>query len=174
MAAFADEISSLQDMRHLLPISDIQKIFKRALCYHRRQFLPWSITQKFKARLVARGDMLKIILDPDTYAGTVSTNTLRLLLSLVAEHELDLVSHDIKTAFLYPDLKPTENIYLRRPNGVTDDVMPSIVKLKKCLMDSIKRRNSLMNIYHQDYWLWDSCVACPMQKCLLSRVAASR
>ena len=51
---------------------------------------------------------------------------------LVAEHDMDLVSNDIKTAFLYSDLKPTEDIYLRHPNGVTDDIMSSIVQFKKC------------------------------------------
>ena len=77
--------------------------------------------------------MLKNILDQDTYAGTVKTDTLRLLLSLAAKHDMDLISHDIKTAFLYSDLETDENIYLRRPNGVTDDVMPPIVQLQKCL-----------------------------------------
>ena len=74
--------------------------------------------------------MLKNILDPDTFAGTVRSDTLRLLLSLAAEHDMDLVSHDIKTAFLYSELKPDEHIYLRCPNGVTDDVMPPIVQLE--------------------------------------------
>ena len=87
----------------------------------------------FKARLVARGDMLKNIYDPDTFSGPVRADTLRLILSLAAEHYLDLVSHDIKTAFLYSDLKPEENIHLRRPAGVTDDITLLIVQLKKCL-----------------------------------------
>ena len=96
-------------------------------------FNPDGSFKKFKARLVARGDMLKNVYDADTYAGTVRADTLRLLLSLAAEHDLYLVSHDIKTAFLYSDLKPDEHIFLRRPTGVTDDVMPAIVELKKCL-----------------------------------------
>ena len=77
--------------------------------------------------------MLKNILDPDTFAGIVRSDTLRLLLSLAAEHDMDLISHDIKTAFLYSDLKADENIYLRRPSGGTDEVMPPIVQLQKCL-----------------------------------------
>jgi hypothetical protein len=44
-----------------------------------------------------------------------------------------LVAHDIKTAFLYPSLKADENIYTRRPSGVSDDVMPPIVQLLKYL-----------------------------------------
>jgi hypothetical protein len=55
------------------------------------------------------------------------------LFSVAASLDLDLVSHDIKTAFLYPSLKENEDIYLRRPTVATDDVMPPIVKLLKCL-----------------------------------------
>ena len=89
--------------------------------------------KKFKARLVARGDMLKNLHDPDTYAGTVHSDTLRLFFSVAASLDLDLVSHDIKTAFLYPSLKENEDIYLRRPAGATDEIMPPIVKLLKCV-----------------------------------------
>ena len=60
--------------------------------------------------------------------GTVRADRLRLLLSLAAEDDLDLVSHDIKTAFLYPDSKFNIDIYLLRPNGGTDDIMPAIVQ----------------------------------------------
>ena len=59
---------------------------------------------KFKARLVAKDDMLKNILDPAAFAGTVRADALHLILSLAAKHDLDLVLHDIKTAFLYSDL----------------------------------------------------------------------
>jgi hypothetical protein len=91
--------------------------------------------KKFKARLVARGDMFKTLHDPDTYVGSVHSDTLRLFFSIATTLDLDLnlASHDIKTAFLYPSLKENEDIYLRCPAGVTDDVMLPIVKLLKCL-----------------------------------------
>ena len=59
--------------------------------------------------------MVKSLLDSDSYAVTVRADTLRLLLSLTAEHDLDLASHDIKTTFLYFGLKPDTIIYIRRP-----------------------------------------------------------
>ena len=58
--------------------------------------IPDVAFKKFKARLVAKGDMLKNIRYPSTLSCT-----LRLLISLAAEHYLDLVFHDIKTVFLY-------------------------------------------------------------------------
>ena len=138
MQAFSDEITSLKDMKtfteYLGNSSDIPKgslLSSKAI--FSVVFNPDGSFKKFKARLVARGDMLKNIFDQDTYAGTVRYDTLRLLFSLVAEKDLDLVSHDVKTAFLYPSLKPEEFIYLRRPNGADDNIMPAIVKLQKCL-----------------------------------------
>ena len=83
--------------------------------------------------MLARGDQLKTIFDPDTYAGTVSSPTLRLLLAVAAEDDLDLVSNDIKFAFLYSSLKPEELIFLKRPSGASDDIMPHVVQLVKCL-----------------------------------------
>ena len=114
---------------------------------------PDDTFKKFKARLVARGDMLKNKLDPDTYAGTVRADTLRPLLSLAAEHDLDLVSHDIKTAFLYSDLKANEDIYLHRPIGVTDEIMPAIVQLKKCCTDFCMLVSTLMIIFSLGFLL---------------------
>ena len=73
-----------------------------------KSYIHYGVFKKFKARLVSRGYMLKNILDLNAYAGTICLDTLSLLLSLAAEHDLDLVSHDIKTAFLYSELKPNE------------------------------------------------------------------
>ena len=53
-------------------------------------YRPDGTYNKFKARLIARGVMLKTILDSDNYNGTVHTDTLRLL-SLAAEHDLAVV-----------------------------------------------------------------------------------
>jgi hypothetical protein len=54
-----------------------------------------------------------------------------LIFFLAAQYDLELESLDIKTAFLYSFLR--EDIYLKRPKGVGDDLMPPIVKLNKCL-----------------------------------------
>ena len=133
-----EEISSLKTMKMFVEFlgkpADIPKgslLSSKAIISI--VYNPDGSFKKFKARLVARGDILKNIYDPDTFAGTVRADTLRLILSLAAEHALDFVSHDIKTAFLYSDLKPEENIYIRRPAGVSDDIMPYNVQLKKCL-----------------------------------------
>jgi hypothetical protein len=136
--AFAAEVQSLKDMKTFTEfLGDPGDIAKGSLLSSKAIFSivynPDGTFKKYKARLVARGDMLKNLLNPDTYAGTAHSDTLRLFFSVAATRDLDLVSHDIKTAFLYPSLKENEDIYLRRPTGATDDIMPPIVKLLKCL-----------------------------------------
>ena len=55
-----------------------------------------------------------------------------MVLAIAAEMDLELECVDIKTAFLYGDLK-SEVIYMRRPPGLTDEDMPAIVMLRKCI-----------------------------------------
>ena len=138
MRAFAEEIASLRSMKTFTEFfGDPKSIPKGSLLSSKAIFTivynPDGTFKKFKARLVARGDQLKNLYDPDTYAGTVRSDTLRLFFSVVASQDLDLTTHDVKTAFLHPELKLGEDIYLRRPPGASDDVMPAIVKLQKCL-----------------------------------------
>ena len=92
-------------------------------------FNPDGTFKKYKARLVARGDMLKSK-STDTYSGTDSSQATRFSLGIIAEHDLDLRSFDVKTAFLYTRLNEvSEGIYIRRPKGFSGTEMPAIVRL---------------------------------------------
>ena len=54
----------------------------------------------------------------DTYSGTVLSQASCLLLGIIAEHDLDLWSFDVKTAFIYTRLNEfSEGIYMRRLKG---------------------------------------------------------
>jgi hypothetical protein len=52
-----------------------------------------------------------------------------MIFAIAAQEDLHLASIDIKTAFLYSPM--TETVFLRRPKGVSDDMMPEYVHLKK-------------------------------------------
>ena len=81
-----------------------------------------------KARLVARGCQQKNVLDYKDRS-VIHANSLRILLSIAATANLDLLSFDIKSAFLYGDLE--EVIYMRLPEDF--ETKGKICKLRKAL-----------------------------------------
>jgi hypothetical protein len=94
---------------------------------------PDGTLKKFKCRLVIRGDKWYDIYEMDTYASTVKSETVRICLAIAATEDMEMESVDVKAAFLNSPLKDEEIIYMRRPPGLTDEHMPKIVRLKKCI-----------------------------------------
>ena len=138
-AALSSELHSLISMGVYNPHEyiDIKSIDPKLIIPSKivlaKVFEPNGKFKKYKIRIVGRGDRYDIDLDIPTYAGTVSSESLRLLIALSAEHDLEMESIDVKTAFLYPPLDDTEVIYMRRPKGLTDADMPPIIRLRKCI-----------------------------------------
>ncbi|KAI0996955.1 hypothetical protein K3495_g11229 [Podosphaera aphanis] len=76
-----------------------------------------GITERFKARLVARGFSQEYGVDyTETFAPTVRMDTLRLFLAIIARNDLECSHFDIKSAFTEAKLK--EQIFLSPPEGV--------------------------------------------------------
>ena len=66
----------------------------------------------------------------DTYSGTVSSQAARLLLGIIAKHDLDIRYFDVKTAVLFTRLsKFSEGIYMRRSKSFFNAEMPNIALL---------------------------------------------
>ncbi|KAH9669389.1 Integrase catalytic domain-containing protein [Citrus sinensis] len=77
---------------------------------------PNQSTSRYKARLVAKGFAQKEGIDyNEVFSPVVKHTSIRILLALVAEYELELAQLDIKTAFLHRDLE--EEIYMIQPCG---------------------------------------------------------
>jgi hypothetical protein len=77
---------------------------------------PDGSIDRFKARLVAKGFSQSAGLDyGETYAPVASTNNIRMLLSIAAVTDAEIIQYDIKTAFLYGTLQ--EEIYMDQPKG---------------------------------------------------------
>ncbi len=75
-----------------------------------------GVDPRWKARLVACGyDQLYGVDYLATYSPVVKHHSIRLVLAIVAAFDLEMVQLDIKTAFLYGELK--ETIYMRQPEG---------------------------------------------------------
>ena len=135
MSALDDDVSSLWNMSTWKFFSgDLKSIPPGRLIGSKVIFdIVYNSDETFKkviARTVARRDQLKS-LDSDNFAGTVKSETMRILLAVVAEEDLDHDSLDVKTAFLYPPLKSDDRTWLRRPRGLTDEHMPQVVELLK-------------------------------------------
>ncbi|GJS37168.1 transposable element [Tanacetum coccineum] len=78
--------------------------------------LPGSNIIRFKARLVAKGYSQKEGIDyNEIFSPVIRHTSIRVLLSLVAHHDLELEQLDVKTAFLHGDLE--EEIYMSQPEG---------------------------------------------------------
>ena len=75
-----------------------------------------NIPERYKSRLVAKGYTQKKSLDyKETFSPVVKNSSLRVIFSLVAAHDLDIIQLDIKTAFLNGDLE--EELYMEQPEG---------------------------------------------------------
>ena len=71
---------------------------------------------KYKARLVAKGYKQKESLDFfDTYSPVTRITSIRMLIAIVALHNLEIHQMDVKIAFLNGDLN--EEIYMDQPEG---------------------------------------------------------
>lgn len=141
LIALSTEFQSMRDndvFKHVLvdkSTIDPKRIVPSKLIFDTR-FNPDGTFKKYKCRLVARGDVLarNRIYDPDdNYAGTVKSESVRLILNLVASKDLCIRSVDVVTAFLKPTLRPDDPIYMRRPPELSEEFMPEIVELNKAI-----------------------------------------
>ena len=88
---------------------------------------------RYKARLVAKGFRQQEGIDfEEIFSPVVKMTTLRCVLALAAQFDMELVQMDVKTVFLHGDLQ--EEIYMQQPEGFEEKGKEGLVcKLKKSL-----------------------------------------
>jgi hypothetical protein len=79
---------------------------------------PDGLVKKFKARFCIRGDCQKEGIDYfETWAPVIQWTTVRTMLILATKLGLHSAQADITAAFVHARLKPTDEIYVRQPEG---------------------------------------------------------
>ena len=118
--ATAAEIRSLRSMGTWDPTEELNeaqmKISKVGMsrCVFTKKYHPDGTFDKYKCRVVFRGDRWYDLYSNKTYAGCVMSETVRLMLSIAACEDMELGCLDVKTAFLYGNVPPDQYIYMRR------------------------------------------------------------
>ncbi|CAA7029216.1 unnamed protein product [Microthlaspi erraticum] len=94
--------------------------------------------ERYKARLVARGFSQKEGIDyQEVFSPVVKHVSIRVLLTLVVNLDLELEQMDVKTAFLHGNLE--EDLYMYQPEGYVDEKQRDKVCLLKKSLYGLKQ-----------------------------------
>ncbi|CAK9810942.1 Copia protein [Anthophora plagiata] len=114
--AMAKEITTMNQLGvwKLVQRQEGIKMIKSRWVYSKKQTPGGDI--KYKARLVAVGCNQKLGINyEESFAPVIRLETARIMLSLAAIYKMKIKQFDVKSAYLYGDLK--EKVYMERPPG---------------------------------------------------------
>nr|GEZ04133.1 retrovirus-related Pol polyprotein from transposon TNT 1-94 [Tanacetum cinerariifolium] len=123
---------------------DVPITYSEAVRDSKKEKFPTQDDVRYKARLVAKGYAQKEGIDyNEVFSPVVKHASIRILLALVAQLDLELVQMDVKTTFLHGDLE--EEIYMVQPEGFKVDgkehEVYEIERLKTQLKSKIKMKD---------------------------------
>lgn len=134
--AMDDEMDSLlrNNTWQLVDKPEGRKSLGRKWLYKLKEISPGNEKVNYKARLVAKGYAQFEEVDfNEIYSPVVKHCSIRLLLTLVAQFDLELEQLDVKTTFLNGDLE--ETIYMDQPKGyITSENKDKVFLFEKISM----------------------------------------
>ncbi|KAL4271878.1 hypothetical protein GQ457_13G029750 [Hibiscus cannabinus] len=166
-SAMDEEMQSLQknntwDLAHL---PEGKRAIGCKWVFAKKDGSPSKKDVRYKARLVAKGYAQKEGIDyNEVFSPVVKHSSIRILLALVAQLNLELAQLDVKTAFLHGDLE--EEIYMTQPEGYKDaggkkwvcKLNKSLYGLKQSPRQWYKRFDSFMTRQRYTRSKYDHCV----------------
>lgn len=133
---------------------------------------PLGDVERYKARLVAKGySQIPNVDYKETYAPVAGMNTIRLVFAIANQMKMEIVQFDIKTAFLYGDLK--ENIYMEYPEGYPNPenkvckLIKSLYGLKQAPRQWNLKFDSFLQRFKLEQSIVDKCLYFNNEKTLL-------
>lgn len=97
-----------------------QKVVGNKWVYKRKYGIPGVKPTTFKARLVAKGFTQQGGIDyNEVFSPLVKYTSIRVLLALTAQFDMNLEQLDVKTAFLHGELE--EKIFMQQPEGFVEN-----------------------------------------------------
>lgn len=140
LTAMKEEMESLRHNKTwiLVPKPKNQKLVECKWLYKLKDGINQNDPPRFKARLVAKGYTQRAGIDfTEIFSPVVKFKTIRLMLSIVAQYDLEIEQLDVKTAFLHGELD--ESIYMSQPLGFKDRNLPEHVCLLKKSLYGLKQ-----------------------------------
>ena len=130
-----EEMESLykNSVWELVPKPKDRKLVGCKWVFRKKEGLHEQDAVRFKARLVAKGYSQKEGVDYDEiFSHVVKHTSIRLLLAMAAQHDMEIEQMDVKTSFLHGDLE--EMIFMAQPEGFVEYGKENLVcQLKKSM-----------------------------------------
>ncbi|KAG7598335.1 Reverse transcriptase RNA-dependent DNA polymerase [Arabidopsis suecica] len=127
-----------------------QRIIGCRWIYKYKLGIPEVEEPRYKARLVAKGYAQREGVDyTEIFAPVVKHVSIRILLAIVAQEDLELEQLDVKTAFLHGELK--EKIYMAPPEGYESMFKPNEVCLLNKSLYGLKQAPRQWNEKFDNY-----------------------
>ncbi|CAL2238507.1 unnamed protein product [Prunus armeniaca] len=135
ISAMTEEMESLykNSVWELVPKPKDRKLVGCKWVFRKKEGLHEQDAVRFKARLVAKGYSQNEGVDYDEiFSPVVKHTSIRLLLAMATQHDMEIEQMDVKTAFLHGDLE--ETIFMAQPEGFVEYGKENLVcQLKKSL-----------------------------------------
>ncbi|WJX64387.1 hypothetical protein P8452_49170 [Trifolium repens] len=129
LKAMNEEMLSLEKNQtwKLVPLPKNKRVVGSKWVFKKKDGIPGVEAPRYKARLVAKGfTQVEGIDYNEIFSPVVKHCSIRVLMAIVNQYDLELEQMDVKTAFLHGELE--ETIYMQQPEGFVED------KSKVCLL----------------------------------------
>ena len=134
IGAMTEEMESLHknSVWELVPKPKERKLVGCKWVFRKKEGIHDDDAITYKARLVAKGYSQKGVDYDEIFSPVVKHTSIRLLLSIAAQYDMEIEQMDVKTAFLHGDLE--EDIYMSQPEGFVETGKENLVcRLRKSL-----------------------------------------